>query len=65
MSLLAIAVFFLNPEASAEMMGRTNEFLWTEYMWVYVGTMCGSAIFFQRNDVAPMLEMVGGPGSDL
>lgn len=28
-------------------------------------TMCGSAIFFQRNDVAPMLEMVGGPGSEL
>jgi glycine betaine transporter len=38
-SLLAISVFFLNPEASAEMMGRVNEFLWTEYTWVYVGTM--------------------------
>ncbi|SEP14011.1 BCCT, betaine/carnitine/choline family transporter [Halogranum amylolyticum] len=38
-SLLAILVFFLSPSASAETMGQINEFLWTEYMWVYIGTM--------------------------
>jgi choline/carnitine/betaine transport len=44
-SLLAILVFFLNPEASAETMGRINEFLWTEYMWVYIGTMFMMVVF--------------------
>ena len=38
-SLIAILVFFLNPEASAERMGQINEYLWTEFMWVYIGTM--------------------------
>ncbi|MDG5776230.1 BCCT family transporter [Haloarculaceae archaeon H-GB2-1] len=38
-SLVAIGVFFMNPEASAETMGTVNEYLWTEFMWVYVGSM--------------------------
>ena len=28
-SLLAILVFFLNPDVSAERMGQVNEYLWT------------------------------------
>jgi choline/carnitine/betaine transport len=38
-SLVAILVFFLNPDASADRMGQINEYLWTEFMWVYIGTM--------------------------
>ncbi|MBX0324455.1 BCCT family transporter [Halomicroarcula sp. F13] len=44
-SLLAILVFFLNPEASAAQMGQINEYLWTEFMWVYVGTMFLMVVF--------------------
>ncbi|MFC6724239.1 BCCT family transporter [Halobium palmae] len=44
-SLLAILVFFSNPTASAETMGQINEFLWTEYTWVYVGTMFLMVVF--------------------
>lgn len=65
MSLLAIAVFFLNPEASAEMMGRINEFLWTEYMWVYVGTMFLMVVFSLWLVVSPWGKIkLGKPGED-
>lgn len=38
-SLFAILVFFLEPTASANMMGNVNRYLWTEFMWVYLGAM--------------------------
>ncbi|WP_233516957.1 BCCT family transporter, partial [Haloferax sp. Atlit-6N] len=44
-SLLAILVFFLNPDVSAERMGQINEYLWTEFMWVYIGTMFLMVVF--------------------
>ena len=44
-SLLAILVFFLNPDVSAERMGQVNEYLWTEFMWVYIGTMFLMVVF--------------------
>ena len=65
MSLLAILVFFLNPEASAEMMGRINEFLWTEYMWVYVGTMFLMVVFSLWLMFGPWGKIkLGKPGED-
>ena len=64
-SLLAIVVFFLNPEASAEMMGQVNEFLWTEYMWVYVGTMFLMVVFSLWLMVGPWGKIkLGKPDED-
>ena len=64
-SLLAILVFFLYPEASAETMGRVNEFLWTEYMWVYVGTMFLMIVFSLWLMVGPWGSLkLGKPHED-
>ena len=56
-SLIAIVVFFLNPEASAEKMGAVNEYLWSEFMWVYVLSMFLMVLF--------SLWLMFGPWGDI
>jgi glycine betaine transporter len=56
-SLIAIVMFFLNPEASAEKMGAINEYLWSEFMWVYVFSMFLMVVF--------SLWLMFGPWGDI
>ncbi|WP_440008919.1 BCCT family transporter [Halomicrococcus sp. SG-WS-1] len=61
-SLIAIVVFFLNPEASAEAMGAVNEYLWTEFMWVYVFSMFLMVAFSLWLMLGPWGDIkLGGP----
>ncbi|ELZ79912.1 BCCT transporter [Haloferax gibbonsii ATCC 33959] len=64
-SLLAIVVFFTNPTASANAMGQINTFLWTEYMWVYIGTMFLMVMFSLWLMVGPWGRIkLGKPDED-
>ncbi|MFD1562589.1 BCCT family transporter [Haloarchaeobius amylolyticus] len=61
-SLIAIVVFFLNPETSAEKMGAVNEYLWSEFMWVYVFSMFLMVVFSLWLMFGPWGEIkLGGP----